>query len=145
MRHLLAILLAVSAGGAMAGPVELPPPGYAGAGFVDSQGCAFARAEVGGKVVWVERLDSARDPVCGETPTVAKAAALVITRPVAVSLTAKKPKRRHLAQPSGGMPGYKPAWEDGRFNPLRGPRTAEGDAAMYAIWSHSVPMVRIAR
>ncbi|GHE03034.1 hypothetical protein U879_19000 [Defluviimonas sp. 20V17] len=36
-------------------------------------------------------------------------------------------------------PGYKPAWDDGRLNPLRGPRTPEGNAQMDLVWTHSVP------
>jgi predicted small lipoprotein YifL len=40
-------------------------------------------------------------------------------------------------------PGYKLVWEDGRLNPNRGPRTANGDAAMRQLWSDTVPMNRI--
>lgn len=36
-------------------------------------------------------------------------------------------------------PGYKPAWTDGRLNPARGPRTAEGDASMHLMWTDTVP------
>ena len=36
--------------------------------------------------------------------------------------------------------GYKQVWDDGRLNPNRGPRTAEGDAAMRRIWTDTVPM-----
>jgi hypothetical protein len=37
-------------------------------------------------------------------------------------------------------PGYKLVWDDGRLNPNRGPRTAEGDAAMRRLWTDTVPM-----
>lgn len=37
-------------------------------------------------------------------------------------------------------PGYKLVWDDGRLNPNRGPRTAEGDVAMRRLWTDSVPM-----
>jgi hypothetical protein len=40
-------------------------------------------------------------------------------------------------------PGYKLVWDDGRLNPNRGPRTAEGDAAMRQLWSDEVPMTRV--
>jgi predicted small lipoprotein YifL len=40
--------------------------------------------------------------------------------------------------------GYKPVWEDGRLNPNRGPRTAEGDVAMRRLWNETVPMTRAA-
>ncbi|MEM9320191.1 MAG: SPOR domain-containing protein [Pseudomonadota bacterium] len=36
--------------------------------------------------------------------------------------------------------GYRVAWDDGRVNPNRGPRTATGDAQMAAIWTDDVPM-----
>jgi len=39
-------------------------------------------------------------------------------------------------------PGYKLVWDDGRLNPNRGPRTAEGDAAMRRLWTDTVPMTR---
>lgn len=45
----------------------------------------------------------------------------------------------------GGVPnGYRRAWDDGRINPQRGPRSSSGDASMYQVWSQSVPMVAIA-
>lgn len=35
--------------------------------------------------------------------------------------------------------GYKMAWTDGRLNPYRGPRSAEGDKAMDLVWTRTVP------
>lgn len=35
--------------------------------------------------------------------------------------------------------GYKPAWEDGRLNPMRGVRTLRGDAQMAQLWEEGVP------
>lgn len=40
--------------------------------------------------------------------------------------------------------GYKMVWDDGRLNAHRGPRTAEGDAAMRRRWSDTVPMTLLA-
>jgi predicted small lipoprotein YifL len=40
--------------------------------------------------------------------------------------------------------GYKLVWDDGRLNPNRGPRTAEGTAAMQRLWSDTVPMTLVA-
>ena len=68
------LLLTLSAGGlaaagAAAGPAEPPPEGFAGATWVDSQGCAFQRVEVGEAVVWADRLSAQGAPVCGLTPS----------------------------------------------------------------------------
>lgn len=66
-------------------PAELPPPGFVGQQFVDSRGCVFVRAGHGGMVNWVARIDRARKPLCGQTPSVAKMAAAKreLTLPVA--------------------------------------------------------------
>lgn len=41
----------------------------------------------------------------------------------------------------GAVPaGYRAAWDDGRLNPNRGPRSSQGDQAMYSVWTDSVPM-----
>lgn len=37
-------------------------------------------------------------------------------------------------------PGYKAAFDDGRFNPHRGPVTKEGDIQMRLVWRDGVPM-----
>lgn len=128
-------------------PAELPPDGYSDRAFVDSQGCAFSRAEMDGTVEWVARLDAARQPICDETPTFARAGqAIVVTKPVAVSVS-PSPVRVTTSQ---SMPrathvpkGYRKVWDDDRLNPNRGPRSAEGDAAMARVWSNDVPMMWI--
>lgn len=38
-----------------------------------------------------------------------------------------------------GPTGYAPAFEDGRLNPFRGPRTAMGDAQQGVLWTNQVP------
>lgn len=41
-------------------------------------------------------------------------------------------------------PGYRAAWKDGRLNPMRGPRSTAGDAAMSRVWDDAVPAERTA-
>ncbi|MDG2340739.1 MAG: SPOR domain-containing protein [Paracoccaceae bacterium] len=35
--------------------------------------------------------------------------------------------------------GYKPAWDDGRINPQRGPQSSAGDASMNQVWTQTLP------
>jgi hypothetical protein len=138
--------LVFSAMAAAADPAELPPEGYTGRAFVDSEGCAFTRASLNDTTLWVARLDAGRVHICDEVPTFAGSSARVlVTSPVSVAMAqTPKPtvtKRAPVAQRSAPS-GFKPAWTDGRLNPDRGPRTAAGDAAMSRVWSDGVPMVR---
>lgn len=54
---------------AQSGPAEPPPPDFAGRQYIDSQGCAFVRADIGGTVTWAPRLTADRQPLCGFQPT----------------------------------------------------------------------------
>ncbi len=145
-------------------PAEMPPGSFSGTQYVDSKGCVFVRSIVNGQTRWLARLDSRRRPLCGRTPsfpTAAKgsagggAAAKPAGRTSAgqPSASARRATRRAtLRAPSAGpsaaalsaigypIPkGFRAAWKDGRLNPLRGPRTAEGDAMMLKIWTDTVP------
>ncbi|WP_168193187.1 SPOR domain-containing protein [Rhodophyticola sp. CCM32] len=42
-------------------------------------------------------------------------------------------------------PGYRAAWDDGRLNPNRGPRTAQGDAQMSMVWTDELPRRGVSR
>lgn len=48
---------------------NVPPPDYGAGEFVDGEGCLFARSDLAGWTVWVQRLDAKRNPVCGLEPT----------------------------------------------------------------------------
>lgn len=69
-------------------PAEAPPAGFSEAQYVDSRGCAFARATVNGQTRWVPRLGSDRQPVCGLTPSVAASPAPPSPSPVATAPSA---------------------------------------------------------
>lgn len=55
------------------GPAELPPADFTGTDYTDSRGCLFARASSNGQIVWLPRLDSNRQPICGPAAPAATA------------------------------------------------------------------------
>lgn len=94
-KFLFAAVLAVSCGPSIAqaqslssigGPAELPPSSYAGQQYVDSRGCVFLRAGLGGRVTWAPRLDRSRRVLCGYPPSSGAQRA-----PVAVAVAAPTP------------------------------------------------------
>jgi hypothetical protein len=150
-RGLIAVALVVAAGAAGAqGPAEMPPEGFSGRQYTDSRGCVFVHADVGGVTRWVPLMTADRTPVCAspdvaEAPVVEPAtveAPVERARPVVVKRVVARPAPAVSTKSASGVPrGYKLAWHDGRLNPNRGPRTAEGDAQMARVLDTSmVPM-----
>ena len=84
------LALTLAAGRAAAGPADPPPADFAGPTWVDSRGCAFQRAEIGGSTVWADRLAADGKPLCGLTPSAADL-------PVSDRVPAIPPNRRGSA------------------------------------------------
>ena len=156
------------------GPANLPPAGFSGQQFVDNRGCLFLRAGLGGTVNWVPRVDRARRPICGITPSFGAAAGVaakaettpvvnavpfaaagpaVVTRQFVVAapvlaaasvLASASPAAAPRAAVMKTPAGYKPAWTDDRLNPLRGVGSVQGQAQQDQLWTRDIPAQLVA-
>lgn len=130
-------------------PAELPPAGYEDVQYVDSRGCVFVRVGHGNSVSWVPRMSSARQMVCGHSPSIETATAsepqpsgAVQTRPASQPRAISSRRAPPIQVENSGFvvpDGYRLAWSDDRLNPRRGQGTAEGEAMMLRLWTNTVP------
>lgn len=147
-------LLMAASGGALAqsaavggGPAELPPAGYEPRFYVDSRGCMFIRAGGNGQARWLPQVARDLKPVCGLSPTLAAGSAAAPQPVATASSAATAPAPNRAADVRTATPdGWMPAWDDGRLNPLRGPRGTDGERTMAQVWNiWTVPMRRYKR
>lgn len=66
---------------AIPAPAEVPPADFDDASYVDSRGCAYARAAVNGAVTWVPQLGADRKPLCGLAPSLPLPPKTEVTKP----------------------------------------------------------------
>lgn len=113
LRVVSAAILAALVAGVPAGaetqvgaPKESPPAGFTGNQYVDSAGCVFLRAGVGGQTTWVPRVSRDRKLVCGYAPTVVPEAAEAAAEVAAAAepAPATEPAAKPAAKPADATP-----------------------------------------
>jgi len=82
-------------------PSEQPPQAFSGTQFVDSRGCVYVRAGLGGATNWVPRVNRERKQLCGFAPTLA---AMVAPAPAPQPAPAPERTRTATATPQTRPP-----------------------------------------
>jgi hypothetical protein len=89
----------------LSGPAERPPADFRGAQYVDSKGCVYLRAGVGGQINWVARISRNRQALCGFPPTFGNNQVVIRDEPAPQVAAQASPAPRAVAADVGTSVG----------------------------------------